>query len=281
MTAIYALISSGYVLIYRVSRVLNLAHGEIMMLGAYFLLSLALLLGGHPIIAFAGAVGLSLVLGFVLYIVLMRRMTGELVIAAVLVTIALGILLRGIMVLGWTGRIYHPRDRLGWSNDAIALGGGTSISTVALATVGVAVLLYGALFVFFRFTRWGVRMRAVGENPLLAAQRGIALHATYALAWALAAFTGGWAGILIALDSGLDTTMAIIGLKAFPAALVGGLSSLPGAVVGSAIIAGAEVMAIHYIDPLVSDVVPFLVLIAVLLIRPWGLFGTEEEIERV
>ncbi len=268
-------------LIYRVSRVLNLAHGEMMMLAAYLLISLTTLFGGHPITAFVGAVGLSLLVGFVLYIVLMRRMTGELVMAAVLVTIALGILLRGIMVLGWTGRTYRPLERLGWSNDAVALGGRTSISTVALATVGVAVLLYGALFVFFQFTRWGVRMRAVGENPLLAAQRGIALHTTYALAWALAAFTGGWAGILIALDSGLDTTMAIIGLKAFPAALVGGLGSLRGAIVGSAIIAVAEVLAITYIDPLVSDVVPFLVLIAMLLIRPWGLFGTEEEIERV
>jgi branched-chain amino acid transport system permease protein len=137
------------------------------------------------------------------------------------------------------------------------------------------------LFAFFQFTRWGVRMRAVGENPLLASQRGIGLHATYALAWGLATFTGGWAGILIALDSGLDTTMAVVGLKAFPAALVGGLGSLRGAVVGSMIVAGAEVLAIHFIDPLVSDVVPFVVLIVMLLIRPWGLFGTEEEIERV
>lgn len=281
LTAIYALISCGYVLIYRVSRVLNLAHGELMMLAAYLLIALTTLFGGHPVTAFAGAVALSLLVGLVLYVVLMRRMTGQLVIAAVLVTIALGILLRGVMVLGWTGRTYHPIQQLGWANKAIALGGGMTISTVALATVGMALLLYCGLFVFFQFTRWGVRMRAVGENPLLASQRGIGLHTTYALAWALATFTGGWAGILIALDSGLDTTMAIVGLKAFPAALVGGLGSLGGAVVGSTIVAAAEVLAIHYIDPLVSDVVPFMVLIIVLLIRPWGLLGTEEEIERV
>ena len=268
-------------LIYRVSRVLNLAHGELMMLAAYLLISLSTLLGSHPVGALAGTVALSLLVGLVLYVLLMRRMTGELVIAAVLVTIALGILLRGVMVLGWTGRTYHPMQQLGWENKAIALGGGMTISTVALATVGAAVLLYCGLFAFFQFSQWGVRMRAVGENPLLASQRGIALHTTYALAWALATFTGGWAGMLIALDSGLDTTMAIVGLKAFPAALVGGLGSLRGAVVGSAIIALAEVLAIHYIDPLVSDVVPFVVLIIMLLIRPWGLFGTEEEIERV
>ena len=268
-------------LVYRVSRVLNLAHGELMMLAAYLLISLTTLFGGHPVAAFAGAVVLSLLVGLVLYVVLMRRMTGELVIAAVLVTIALGILLRGVMVLGWTGRTYHPIQQLGWTNKAIALGGGMTISSVALATIVTAVLLYCGLFVFFQFTRWGVRMRAVGENPLLASQRGIGLHGTYALAWALATFTGGLAGILIALDSGLDTTMAVVGLKAFPAALVGGLGSLRGAIAGSMIVAAAEVLAIHYIDPLVSDVVPFVVLIVMLLIRPWGLFGTEEEIERV
>lgn len=281
LAAIYALISSGYVLIYRVSRVLNMAHGELMMLVAYLLLSLATLFGGHPVSAFVGAVGLSVLVGLVLYIVLMRRMTGELVIAAVLVTIALGILLRGAMILVWTGRSHHPIDQLGWTNPSVVLGGGVAVSTLALVTVGLTVVVFAGLFGFFQFTRWGVRMRAVGENPLLAAQRGIKLHATYALAWALATFTGGWAGILLALDSGLDTTMAVVSLKAFPAALVGGLASLRGAIAGAIIVAAAEVVAIQYVDPLVSDVIPFLVLILMLMIRPWGLFGTEEEIERV
>jgi branched-chain amino acid transport system permease protein len=96
----------------------------------------------------------------------------------------------------------------------------------------------------------------------------------------MATFTAGSAGMLLALDSGLDTSMAIISLKAFPAALVGGLDSLRGAVAGSLVVATAEVLAIQYIDPLVSDVIPFVVLIAMLMVRPWGLFGTREEIER-
>jgi branched-chain amino acid transport system permease protein len=87
--------------------------------------------------------------------------------------------------------------------------------------------------------------------------------------------------MLLALDSGLDGTMAIVGLKAFPVVLVGGLDSLRGAVVGAIVVATAEVLAIQLIDPLVSDVVPFVVLIAMLAVRPWGLFGTEEEIQRV
>jgi branched-chain amino acid transport system permease protein len=147
--------------------------------------------------------------------------------------------------------------------------------------VATTAATYAALFLFLRFGRWGMRMRAAGQNPLLAAQRGINLHAIYALAWSLSTLTGAIAGMLIALDSGLSSTMVIIGLKAFPAALVGGLDSLVGALVGSLIVAGAEVLLIHYIDPLLSDVVPFLVLIAMLVVRPWGLFGTREELDRV
>jgi branched-chain amino acid transport system permease protein len=124
-------------------------------------------------------------------------------------------------------------------------------------------------------------MRATGENPLLAAQRGIRLHGVYALAWAMAAFTGGMAGMLLSANSGLDSTLVVVGLKAFPAVLVGGLDSLLGAAVGAFVVATAEVLAIHYIDALVSDVVPFLILLIMLMVRPWGLFGTKEELERV
>ena len=99
LSAIYALIACGYVLIYRVSRVLNLAHGELMMLGAYLLLATATSFGGNPIIAIGAAVLLSMVVGALVYIFLMRRMTGEMVLAAVLTTVALGILLRGLIVL--------------------------------------------------------------------------------------------------------------------------------------------------------------------------------------
>ena len=159
--------------------------------------------------------------------------------------------------------------------------GGARISFWSTTLVLLTVAVYGALFAFLRFSRWGMRMRATGQNPLLAAQRGINLHTIYALAWSLSTLTGALAGILIALDSGITTAMPVIGLKAFPAALVGGLDSLIGALVGAFIVAASEVLLIYYVDPLLSDVVPFLVLIAMLVIRPWGLFGTREELDRV
>jgi branched-chain amino acid transport system permease protein len=281
LASIYALIACGYVLIYRVSRVLNLAHGELMMLGSYLLLATANSFSGHPAVAIAVAVALSLTVGVMVYVFLMRKMTGEMVLAAVLTTVALGILLRGLMVLIWSAQQQYPGQALGFSNPAIALPGGGRISTFAAILVVANIVIYGALFIFLRFGRWGVRMRAAGQNPLLAAQRGINLHAVYALAWGLSTLTGSIAGMLIALDSGLTSTMVIIGLKAFPAALVGGLDSLVGALVGALIIAAAEVLSIQYINPLLSDVVPFLVLIAMLVVRPWGLFGTREELDRV
>ena len=281
LAAIYALIACGYVLVYRVSRVLNLAHGELMMLGAYLLLATASQFSGHWLVATAAAVGLSLLVGALVYLFLMRKMTGEMVLAAVLTTVALGIFLRGVIVLVWSAQQQYPAQRLEIANFAIALPAGARISLCAALIVIMTAVVYSSLFVFLRFGRWGVRMRAAGQNPLLAAQRGINLHAIYALAWGLSTLTGSIAGMLIALDSGLDQTMAIIGLKAFPAALVGGLDSLIGALAGSLIVAAAEVLLIHYVDPLLSEVVPFLVLIAMLIVRPWGLFGTREELDRV
>lgn len=280
LASIYALISCGYVLIYRTSRVLNLAHGELMMLGAYGLFTTASLFGRHPLVAIAMSALLALVVGVLVYVVLMRRMTGESVLAAVLTTIALGILLRGAMVLVFGAQEQHPLPLLGFENASIAIGD-ARISAVSLTLVLATAAVYLGLWAFLRFTVWGIRMRAAGQNPLLAAQRGIGLHAIYALAWGLATLTAGLAGMLIACDAALDQTMVMIGLKAFPAALVGGLDSLLGALVGALVVAAAEVLLIYYVDPLLSDVVPFAVLLAMLVFRPWGLFGTREELDRV
>ena len=280
LASIYALIACGYVMIYRVSRVLNLAHGELMMLGAYLLLATASLFSGHAAMALGAAVVLSLVVGLLVYVFLMRKMTGEMVLAAILTTVALGILIRGLVVLLWSAQQQYPAQALGVPNPSLVIGSARiSLWSAVLVLTNAAV--YGGLFVFLRFGRWGIRMRAAGQNPLLAAQRGIKLHSVYALAWSLSTLTGALAGILMALDSGLTTNLPVIGLKAFPAALVGGLDSLAGALVGALIVAAAEVLLIYYVDPLLSDVVPFLVLIAMLIVRPWGLFGTREELDRV
>ena len=195
----------------------------------------------------------------------MRKMTGEMVLAAILTTVALGILIRGLVALIWSAQQQYPAQALGVPNPSLVLFGGARISMWSAVLVATTVLVYAALFAFLRFGRWGMRMRAAGQNPLLAAQRGINLHGIYALAWSLSTLTGALAGILMALDSGVTGGMTVVALKAFPAALVGGLDSLVGALVGSLIVAAAEVLLIYYVDPLLSDVVPFLALIAMLV----------------
>ncbi len=281
LAAIYALVCAGYVLVYRVSRVLNLAHGELLMLGAYLLAATAGAMGEHPAIALIVAGILSAIVGVLVYALLMRWMTGGSVLAAILITIALGILLRGAIVLIWTGKPYYPAAMFGWSNPPVHVMPGVSVSSASLAILLVSLAVYVALVLFLRFTTWGIRLRAAGQSPILAEQRGIRLNAVYALAWGLSTFTASLAGILLALDSGVEQSMATIGLKAFPAVLVGGLDSLLGAWVGALIVAAAEVVAIQFVSPLLSDVIPFVVLLIALTIRPWGLFGSREQLDRV
>lgn len=280
LASIYALIACGYVLIYRVSRVLNLAHGELMMLGAYLLLATTSMFAATAALAITAAILLSATAGVLVYVLLMRRMTGEMVLAAILTTVALGILVRGLLALIWSSQQQYPAQALHLANPTLAFGN-AHISTWSFVLVLANATVYLALFVFLRYGRWGMRMRAAGQNPLLAAQRGINLHGVYALAWAISTLTGSAAGMLMALDSGVTMSMPVIALKAFPAALVGGLDSLAGALIGALIVASAEVLLIYYVDPLLSDVIPFLVLIAMLIVRPWGLLGTREELDRV
>jgi branched-chain amino acid transport system permease protein len=281
LASLYALIACGYVLVYRVSRVLNLAHGELMMLGAYLLFTVASSITSSPVIAVAVAIVLSLAVGVLVYLLLMRWMTGNSVLAAVLLTLALGVTLRGLMILVWTGQPQNPAALMHVLNPALEIAPGGRVSLLSLILVVTNAAIYGGLFALLRFSRWGVRMRAAGQNPLLAAQRGISLHGVYAMAWGVSTLTVALAGILMSLDTGLESTMLTVGLKAFPAALVGGLDSLFGTLVGALIVATSEVVLIQYVDPLLSDVVPFIVLLAMLIVRPWGLFGTREELDRV
>jgi branched-chain amino acid transport system permease protein len=252
-----------------------------MTIGGYLLFTVTINLFAGTIPSFLLACIFSLTLGFIVYSFLMRFMAGESVFAAVLVTVALGILLRGLMTLIWTSQLWHPLQHLGMDNASHRLIKDAVISTFGIVKVLGATFLYLGLFFCLKFTRWGLRMRAVGENPLLASRRGIKLHKYYALSWGIAAFSGGFAGMIQACDSGLEPGMFIIGLKAFPVVLVGGLDSLGGVIPGAFIVALAEILAINYISPQASESAPFIVLLAMLLIRPWGLFGTKEELERV
>ena len=281
VASLYALLAAGYVLVYRASRVLNLAQGDMLTLGGYLLFTLATPLGGSPALAIPAAALASALAGVLIYWLLMRPMAGHPIFAAVLVTVTLGILLRAALVLVFTDRIRHPLPLLGLSNPPRTLPGGAVVSTFDLLTVATAAAVFAGLFLFLRWMPAGIQMRAAGEKTLLASQRGIDVHRVFALAWALAALAGGLAGILYANNVRLEPSLDVLGLKAFAVALVGGLDSLAGVIPAAILVGAVEVLSVRYGNPLLSDVSPFLCLLAMLLVRPWGLAGTREELERV
>jgi len=281
LASTYVLLAIGYVVVYRASRVLNLAHGELMMLGGYAFFTLVSATPGQPIVAVPAALFVSFLVGVGVYFAVMRPMAGHPLFSAVLVTVSLGILLRGLVILGWTADIKYPLAVAGYQNTPRRLPGGAVLSDVDLLSILTAGALLLGLWLFFAKSRLGIQMRATAENPRLAAQRGINIHLVFAVSWGISTFAAGLAGVLYASSVRLDPEVGVIGLKAFPVALVGGLDSLPGVLPAGLAIALLETLAIKYVSPLLSEVVPFLVLLLMLCVRPWGLLGTREEIERV
>lgn len=278
---IYALITLGFVLIYKATDVLNLAHGELLMVGAY--VSYALLVqAGLPFpIAVAGTLAFAVVLGLTIERIALRPLIGQPVISVIMVTIGLSIVLRSLVILfyGTEFRAYPPV----LPKDAVQLGPVT-VPAEFIVSFAIALALVGAFALVFRFTRIGIAMRAVADDQQAALAMGIDVRRVFAVTWAVAAVVSALGGILLAQIQGVGILLATLGLKALPVAILGGLDSLSGAVVGGIVVGVLENLAAGYLDiPLgggVRDVAPFVFLVLVLLIRPYGLFG-KERIERV
>jgi len=279
LSSLYALIGAGYVVIYRSSRVLNLALGDMMALGGFLFFGGATLgLGLVPSAAFAIAV--SALTGALIYGGLIRPLSGRTVFSAVLITIAVGIVLRAVIQLIWGNEIRKPLAEFGLTNDMILIGD-AGISTIGLVQVLAAVAVIGGTLVALRWTRWGMQTRAVAESMLLASHRGVSVNVMLALSWAIAGGVAAVAGILYGLNVQLTGNMANIGLAALAVPLMAGLTSLGGVIPAAAVIGGLETVVAHHGDPLLAQTIPFLIILAVIVVRPWGLFGIEEELARV
>ena len=281
LAAFYALVAAGFVLIYRSSHILNLAHGELMMLGAYLVFVMAPwwaeFLWGGILLALLSC----FLLGYVLYFLLMRPLIGQPIIAAVMVTIAASSILRGLASLIWSPQQRYLGVTLGIRNVPHDVLPGVSLSTYDIATIVTSVVYVGGILLFLKFSRLGIRMRAAAENPLLASQRGINIYAIFALAWSIAIVGAAAAGVLYGGNSRIDPEMGIIGIKALVVPLVGGMDSMWGVIPGALLVALAEFLVSKYIDPGLSEIIPMVIMLLVLIARPWGLFGTKEQIERV
>ena len=283
LASLYALLAAGFVVVYRSSKVLNLAYGEFMMIGGYLVVMAGLYIApGNPLVVIAISFVGAIIIALLIYYVIMRRLIGQPIVIPILVTIGLSILLQGIITAIFGSQLQYLDRILGISNPPHNLPFGVVLSTFDILTITVAGAFLLALFIFYRFTNLGIQMRAAAENPSLAAKRRINIFRLFAISWVIAMIGAVASGILWGGSKPLYPEMGIkIALQAFPAAMVGGMDSLFGVIPGSLIIASSVILCMIFISPLASQAVPMIILLLVLLIRPWGIFGRAEEIERV
>jgi branched-chain amino acid transport system permease protein len=229
-------------------------------------------------LAIVGAAIFSIVMGVFIYGAMMRRVVGEPFYVAILITVGIAIMLKSAIIVIW--RSEHVTIDIGVA-PAVKLGGGATLSYMDVASVLITIAFFVGLYLFFRFTRLGIQFRGTAENPLLASQRGVNVNLVLSLAWVIAIMAATLSGVFYGGRAFLSTESVTIGLGGLTAALVGGLDSLRGAVAGAFIVALAQYLTVRLIDPVLSEALPFLILLAVMSIRPWGLFGTVEELDRV
>jgi branched-chain amino acid transport system permease protein len=279
LTCTYALLAAGIVILYKAGRVVNFAHGELAIVGGYVFYSSSMLAGGvSPWLAILGAVVFSVIMGVFIYATMMRRVVGEPFYVTILITVGLAIVLKSAIIVIW--RAEQVTIDIGVA-PAIRLAGGATLSYMDIASVLLTIAFFVGLYLFFTFTRLGVQFRGTAENPLLASQRGVNVNFVLSLAWVIAVLAATLSGVLYGGRAFLSSESVTIGLAGLTAALVGGLDSLRGAVVGAFIVALAQYLTVRLIDPVLSEALPFLILLVVMSIRPWGLFGTVEELDRV
>jgi branched-chain amino acid transport system permease protein len=275
--AILALAALGFVLIYKASGVINFAQGQFLLIGAYVVWALTVDAGLHWALAIAGAIGVAVVLGLLVERLILRPLIGEPTISVIMVTIGLAQVLGALVQIIWGTQ---PRAFPEFIPDDVVSIAGARTGENRLWALGLVVLALIAFAVFFQRSRYGIAMRAVADDQQAALTMGISVRRTFALAWALAGVSAVVGGMLVANLIGVSGDVSNIGLLVFPVVIVGGLDSVPGAVVGGALIGLLTAYTGGYLGGGLDAVIPYIALVAILLIKPYGLFG-EVRIERV
>jgi branched-chain amino acid transport system permease protein len=281
MGGIYALVALGWTLIYKCSGVLNLAMGELTLIGAY--VSLTLYLWGVP---FLLALLLTIIIGFILGLITERlfldKLIGEPVLTVIMVTVGLSFFFRGIIVFifGTDTVIFDPPV---FPMKPIEFGG-IIIGQVYLWSFIAAIVLLLVFVAFFQYTRWGLSMQATADDEMAALSLGVSARFVYAIAWGIAFVAAGVGGTLLSNINGLNISVGYLGLLVLPAVVLGGLNSVPGAIVGGIIIGVLQNLSGTYLDRFfpggVKEIAPFVFMVIILFYKPFGLWGWER-IERV
>lgn len=274
---IYALIALGLVLVYKATKVLNIAYGEIMMILAYilctFFLSMGLNLGISLILVFV----IGGLLGLLLERLFMRPLIGEGFLPMIMLTLFISILLKGIATIAWGDEdkvlSIMPEGEL-WIGQVF-------IPYERLFPFVIALLIFILMVILFRYTRVGLAMRAVAEDHQVSQAMGIGVKRIFALSWLFSCIVAAVSGLLLGGIEGVNSDLGHIAIaKGIPVLLLGGLESIPGALLGGLIIGIVELMGGAYIDPSYREIIPFVIMLIILIIRPHGLFG-ERTIERI
>ncbi|MGC9976092.1 MAG: branched-chain amino acid ABC transporter permease [Syntrophales bacterium] len=276
---LYGLSAMGFVMIFKSSSVLNFAHGELLAIGAFFFLAMVTWVKLPIAAAFIVTLACCFILGFMIERFFLRPLIGEPLIYVIMLTVGLASMFKGLMLLVWGGNLqmYPPflPEFLGIQWDVINI---PPAYTAALIIGIIFLILFG---LFFKYSSQGIFMRSVADNQKAALSLGVHVQKVFALSWAIAALVAGMSGIVLGIINGINVhDLSAIGLKVFPVVILGGLDSIGGAVIGGLIIGLLETFTGGYISPSLSDVLPYVILVFILMVKPYGLFGLAE-IERV
>ena len=269
---IYGLIALGFVLIYKATETVSFAQGDLMMLGAFAGLAGMTVLGFPFWLAVVSAIAAMALLGLLTERLAIRPILGQPAFSIVMLTIGLGYLGRGLITMipgigTETHTLSVPYKDVTWSLGALVL------SAEQMMVIAVTAVLCAALFALFKYSRLGIAMQASSQNQLAAYYMGIPVKRLNGLVWGLAAGVAAIAGLLLAPITFVHANMGFIGLKAFPAAVVGGFGSLPGAIVGGLVIGIVEALSGFYLPEGFKDIAPYIVVLLMLVLKPNGLFG--------
>jgi len=262
----YGLIALGFVLIYKATEVVNFAHGEFMMLGAFAVLAVSEATGWGFWPSFLLGCLCIAVIGYLIDAQIMRRIIGQSSASVFIMTVAFGFIFRSLagMIWGWnTLSLDTP-----FEGDINV--GGLAIGTDRIAIIAATVLLVAALYLFFSRTRFGIAMQAASQNQLAAYYMGIPVKRLVSITWAIGALIAAMAGALLAPVTQVDTTIGMLGIKALAGAIVGGFGSLPGALLGCLLIGVIEPFADYFL-PAIKGVSAYVVMLVILFVRPEGL----------
>lgn len=277
--SMYALVAVSIVLIFKSTRIFNFAVGELLALGGYFCWSFVVWLHFPLWIALLGSLGLAVVMGVLVERLVLRPLLNQPLLTIIMATLALSVMLRGIMIMIWTN--YNrgfPRGLLPGKTFSV---GEVVVSNELLWAAGIALVSFACLGLFFRNTQTGLRMRAVSEDHELSMSCGVKITMIFAVTWVLAVILGTFAGFFMGYRLGLGAGYTpLLSLKAFPAVIVGGLESITGAMLGGLAVGLIESVVGGLIDPTLGEITAYMVLLLVLIVRPEGLMGLKR-IERV